>query len=566
MAENRHLARKACSFAQRWILPVAAIFVFGWSVYQALWLPIYPDEVANRIILERYFLGDGMRQSLIPFCVESFLKTPPLLLKPAAVFWSSLSWLGDSWLAYRLPPLAALTVLVVALQSFIGTWRPRSAPFLLLMALGPAFYGLVVLRAEVFLLAAAAVLLVLGQKMLGGQSILKTAALMVASVFVFSLVCYVHPKAIYLIIIPLAASSLAAGSLRSPLSKIGLSAASLIVLGAIAWSAVKLQSNPPCAEAPRMAEFLASQAVNPLDLFSNRPQFWRCLAHAFSASELQKVAAGMQFPGTPEIAYLPAFAIGARVSVLNLLISIMFFAAFVAAWSVLFNVWRRARDLAARNATLLVAAFGIGLLTPYALSLVKHWYEDSLCLATVAVLLTLAVSQHAKVSMPNRVNGNGNAHGDRTCFDIAKTVGASAILVIAIASQWLIAWRYTQPFRNGYQVVGISILTDRAKIEHSIGELMRQFQIERGEPMIVDDLTYDSLRDCRIVLPITYLGFAQDDPRLLQTTLRRYGVRFGIVRVIRASPEMQRALNMRILAVIADDDPAKAICVLGEGL
>jgi hypothetical protein len=232
----------------------------------------------------------------------------------------------------------------------------------------------------------------------------------------------------------------------------------------------------------------------------------------------------------------------------------------------LFNAWCRARDLTARNTMLLIAAFGIGLLTPYAFSLVKHWYEDALCMATVAVLLTLAVAQHAKVALPSRVDDSHAARGNCTRFDLAKTVGACAILVLAIASQWLIAARYTPAFRNGYQTVGISILTDRAKIEHSIGELTRQFQIERGEPLIVDDLTYDPLRASRIVLPITYLGFAQDDPGLLRNTLQRYGVRFGIVRVNRASPEMQRALNMKILAVIADDDPAKAICVLGEGL
>jgi hypothetical protein len=566
MAENRHLAWKACSFGQPWILPVVAVAVLGWSVYQALWLPIYPDEVAHRIVLERYFLSDGMRQSLIPFCAESFLKTPPLLLKPAAIFWSSLSWLGDSWLAYRLPPLVALTALVVAVQCILGTWRSPVAPCMLLMTIGPAFYGLVILRAEVFLLAAGAVLLLLGQRMLAGQSVLRTSALAAAGAVVYSLACYVHPKAIYLIIIPLGAGILAARSLRSRRSKIGLSTASLIVLPAIAWSAVQLHSSPPCAEAPGMTEFLTSQAVNPLDLLSNRPQFWRCLTRALAPAELQNIAAGMQFPGTPEIGYLPAFENGARVSALNLLIMIVFFAAFVAAWSLLFDAWRRARGLKSRDSTLLIAAFGIGLLMPYVLSLVKHWYEDSLCMATVAVLLTLSISQRAAVAVPDRVDNNHNACGGRRPINISSMVGAGVILAVAIASQWLIALRYTPAFRNGYQAVGIPIRTNRAKIEESIGDLMRQFQIQRGEPMIVDDLTYDSLRDCRIVLPITYLGFAGDDPDLLRRTLQRYSVRFGIVRVIRASPEMQRALNMRILAVVVDEDPAQAICVLGEAL
>src|ERR1035437_5353409 len=140
-------------------------------ICQARLLPIYPDEVAYKIFLERFFLNGEVKQSLTPYCMEGFRAHVPFPLLPAAVAWSALQTLGIGGMSFRLVPLVALggTIGLLVLNGLrrgdAGIWRP-----LLLLGLGPALYGLVILRPEILVIFTGVVLFFVNRAQIGRAS------------------------------------------------------------------------------------------------------------------------------------------------------------------------------------------------------------------------------------------------------------------------------------------------------------------------------------------------------------------------------------------------------------
>ena len=134
-------------------ISVFAFLVLVITIYSASHLPIYSDEVAYKIFLERYFLNGGFKQSVTPYCAEGFLVNPAIPLRPAAVLWSLIGYFGEDWISYRILPLLSLMIIISTLiynglKNNVGTaW-----PSILLIGIGPAIYGLVIFRPEIFIL------------------------------------------------------------------------------------------------------------------------------------------------------------------------------------------------------------------------------------------------------------------------------------------------------------------------------------------------------------------------------------------------------------------------------
>ena len=117
-------------------------------------LPIYPDEIAYRIMLERFYLSGGFKTSLLPYCLDGFEITPPAILKLSSVFWSTLSQINPNIL-YRLLPSSLLLFSIISLYAFVNKYaEPKNSWFLVLFISGISVYGLTILRPEVLISSA----------------------------------------------------------------------------------------------------------------------------------------------------------------------------------------------------------------------------------------------------------------------------------------------------------------------------------------------------------------------------------------------------------------------------
>jgi hypothetical protein len=167
------------------------------GLFMALSLPIYPDEVAYRILLERYFQTGGYKQSLLPYCIEGFQVTPPHLLKLSAIFWSFLGQINTAF-EYRIVPIITLALTLGSLFWFASRNYLRAAPwYLLLFMLGVPVYALVIIRPEIFILFSFAILAISGLFIAKHGNSHPNANLLVAVgvSLLFILVSYIHPKA-----------------------------------------------------------------------------------------------------------------------------------------------------------------------------------------------------------------------------------------------------------------------------------------------------------------------------------------------------------------------------------
>ncbi len=101
------------------IAMVIAIGILLWGLSSALQLPIYPDEVAYRIFLERFFINGGFKQSVTPYCTEGFMVAPPCITSPLICIMGGIKLISRGVLVI---PLCSLPLLVCYFDNFICLW------------------------------------------------------------------------------------------------------------------------------------------------------------------------------------------------------------------------------------------------------------------------------------------------------------------------------------------------------------------------------------------------------------------------------------------------------------
>jgi hypothetical protein len=513
--------RKADAYIEKAALAISAIILLS-TLYFVSWLPIYPDEVAFKMLLERYFLNGGFKQSLMPYCGEVFLVPPPYMLRPAAALWSLVTCLGIDWSSYRILSIVLLVSLIVTLMvnSYRSGKRYSWSP-VLLVAVGPAMYGLITFRPEIFLVAGAAFSYFIFRNLMSQRKGWKILGFSVLALLIYNVLVYGHPKSLYLTPFYLLGYVFAARTIDERRFKILYLSFCLLLTAAIAFSAVKFYSIQAlsCPEYPRMMKALNQQALNPLDLFKNPGQFYAHLK-LVTGKELNDHAFNqICFLEKPDIRYLPKVETGEQlIAVANRMNRIVLVVAFASTLIRLISLPFQVGTTHFRE-RLLVALIWVGLVLPFVLSLRRNWYDES------AFVGALAVSMSLFAMIPLRVEG---AIG--TVEAVFQKLLTVLLITTTILSSWVIFQKYTTAFREGYAGPGIPLQIDRSVVNASVKQLLASRNIPEGTPMIVDDMTYEPLKNRRVIVPITYLLKAMDKPEVIRHTLDRLGIRYGIVR------------------------------------
>jgi hypothetical protein len=496
--------------------------------------------VAYKIFLERYFLNGGYKQSLTPYCAEGFLLAPGFPLVFAAAFWSLVTLPGEGWASYRVLPLLALATIILILAAprkdaaFAKAW-----PFLLLLATGPVLYGLVIFRPEIFiLLGGLLALLAFNQAQhctrAGGRLAFALLALLL-----FDILVYLHPKAIYLAPFFFAGFFLlwrSAGSRWERLAALPLLAALAVWITA---SAIELHRTQhlSCRDLPRTALAMRSQSVNLLSAVLDPGQFNDGMARAFDPSELKRAVNQISYQNAADSGYLPPIdpllpghqaanhaiaitaAIGLGLALICLLVAPL-----------------RSNALRKRE-SVLISLLGLGLLIPFPLSLSKHWYDACYFVGALAVVLSLCAPWLTS--------------GSRIMPMALRCVWGLLVLATVLLSAFLNHQHFTREFKSGYAGPGIPISLDRAGIQFDIDVLTIRSNLDPAAAMIVDDMTYEFLKNRRLVIPITYLGLILDQPdhpELVRRSLHRLGVSQGLTRCS-IFLELGAIMGWRLLAV-----------------
>ena len=504
-------------------LPAIVIFLLCVGIGLTFVLPVYTDEVAYKIFLERYFITGGFRQGVAPFCEGAFLVAPSLLLLPGAVFWSVISKFGGSYLSYRMLPCLALAASCFAIAVInIRKENKTFWPLLLLVTFGPPLYSLVLLRPEIFILCSCLALYMLGQSMLACEKTWLLFLKAFGALLIFSICIYLHPKALYVLALLCGVIFLPMRNVRGCWHKIIYGVLFLSLTIALTAQALSFHSKEfiECRTAPSVQKLveanMALQAVNPLDLLFNRGRFINNLQLGLDDEAFNRMSRGLSYANSYDASFLPPGELDDLGAFANFIIKCvaLFFALYIAIKTCACLIFLKNPD--ERRQFYLTGLAVLSLALPFFFNITRHFYEEAYLFGALTVMAGLV--------WPFRVAPFGlyALYGTRTLTTIMILV---SILCLSISGI-----RFTPAFLRGYEGRSISYRTDRKHIDEMIHRALSQLSISEEEPLIVDDLTYDALRNHRFVLPITAWNFITGVPGAVSHYSFEYGAHYGVAR------------------------------------
>ncbi len=550
-----------------------------------LFSPLYQDEFSYKLFLERFFINGGFKQSVTPFCPEGFLVRPGLLLIPAAAFWSVISQFGSDWFSYRIIPYVGLFTIYIVL--IIHNLRKGSLdfwPLLLLMTMGPVLYGFVMLRPEILIITVCVCLFVIARCMLLTR---KSSVIYIYSfvmLLLFSLITYVHPKALYLFLVLAVSFVMAAAKLKKRIHRIFYVLIFMIATLLIIRASLDMHNKQflSCGSVSGIAQNMGKQAVNPMDLFRAPEQFKEELSLSYREHITRDTFDRMWFQKSYQSNFLPEKeSTNIFDSLADALIetTVIFFIFYVL-WKLIACFCFLKGD-EERKQFYLIVSIMISLFVPFAFNITESFYEISFFVCSLMVVGLLLWPFEAAFRWPSKIN---EAEKKRLYFlsalflsffipfilNITKHYykislllfvvmvlaaflwplklmfpGTSKIaaydkfkpllsagfycymLITAVLCLALVYCNFTKEFLAGYEGPSQSFWTDRNALDVKIQRALQDEHIAPTEPMIMDDLTYDAVKKHPIVMPVQYLLIVSPDE--IKTSLDHYHVRYGVM-------------------------------------
>ena len=508
--------------------------VFGSTLFFSTNLPIYPDEIAYRILAGRFFDAGGMKESLLPYCASVYKTEVPLSLYPAAVFWSVVFDMGRA-IDYRLIPFSTLGLAIIVLALRAIKMGDRLRPWLLLLYVpGVMSYALSMIRPEVFIAANLAILAFLGITVQAGgwnSSARKISAALIA-VTAYLLTVYLHPKALYLSLPLIVLLFLFLGLAKQSVGAIAAIVAMLLLTGLITKNALDIHTNSPtyssCPEFPEIEQRVQQDAANPIDLAKDPKKFFQALMAANSGDKTKRAVSQPLFGPHYDIDYLPGVKHqGGVVTFTNTLI---LFAVLVGLLSVIFFTVTAIRNLVFNKwlksgGDLIYLSLVVPFSCQYFLNDTKHFYDLALTIFSIGLL---AFSGKYLVRLTSAL---------ATKFDWATTLAIACTIIVAVMpSAYLNFSEFYQTFSRGYVGPGVSMKIPVDRVHTFIQK--NSTDIRHDQPVIVDDFTFHGFNDHSTIYPITYLlawgtvpgtvkSVIAANPDLIAFTVCGWDTRFG---------------------------------------
>lgn len=512
----------AVAIFKKYVIPIAVTTLLLAACYLTSYAALFPDETAYKIFLERYFLNGGFKQTVTPYCEDTFLLAPGFSLVPAAATWSWVTRLGIDYFSYRVLSYAGL-FLVFFILAWINLRRGKHDfwPLLLLVTFGPVLYGITLFRPEIFILTASLMLCALGHSMLKDNKPWVLAGKLIAALFVFSLCLFIHPRAVYMTLIMIGVMGVGVTRLPGRGGKIIYGALGLVCMAVMLAQSIDLNSKQfmqcrssiPAVQA-YFSDLMQTHAANPVDIIKNPERFFKKMSETVSAPSLQKGLNGLLYRTSYQDNFLPTKD---ALSVWDVLANSLFMGVIIIMLGyVVYKLFRCGRDIKDPSEKMrfaLVCLVILSLWLPICFSIVKQFYEMAFVIFALMVSASLLWS-----FLPTRRN-------------VYITLFHTVIMAGALLCCYLSYTNFTLGFKAGFVGPGVAYCMDWAALEKAVPAALRKAGIPESEPLFVDDYSYGAARQNHPVISVTHFSLAAG---VVSDSIRHYsvdrGIRFGVIR------------------------------------
>jgi len=507
---------------------IVSLVLFLWGLIFAFHFPIYPDEIIYRFNLERFFIDGGLKQSTFAYCTESFLTRPPVLFIPAAATWSLfLSLFKGSFWVYRIVPLISWIVILFVLY-FNGKRYSNQTfwPMLLILLVGPTVQNLFMFRAEAPLLALATLIFFWGSTNVSKQSFKKIFLGLLLLIFGYSLALYLHPKAIYFTPVAILAIISQTRKIQRLSVQLGLRVFGIsLIVGEMLSEYSFFSRFYNCKEYPLFVNFMKNQAINPLQFLLNPILFFKSFDQHYFDHLWTATVVHLSYSNN----YYPTNGLKIENNI-NFLLIVRYIVLTVLALMLIFTSINLIKTIITNNNKnqswngFLLLLTGLVIICQYLLNTSLKFYDVSFLFGSIVILGCLAVPIYNKpLILPYYF------------YKTQKIVVNCIFLVLGFFGT-IMNFKYYSRFLSGFEGPSIAISKFQYIKDNSliVGKTLNNLKVKKEEPLLFDDMTYDMVRDNRILLPITYLGvfnfYIRNSPKDLPNTLSMYHVRFGVTR------------------------------------
>lgn len=479
-------------------MKVALIVLSFFSLLVWFTMPIYPDEIAVRLTSGRYFQDGGIAQKLFHICSANSHETPILFVFPALVL-SGLD-LFFSPASTRIFPLI-ITLAAISLTIFLS--MRKGFPYAAIVAttglLGVAGSGLILARYEYMqVLNVAFCLGAIYFVESDSQRPSVRYGLLIALMLSILLSLYVHIQG--LIFLPLTLFLI--HQLLYPVAGITRSAVLLTALLLVATYTSIDFHKISCSDHPQIEQYLA-------DMVFNWGKFNSLGTGEWFGLELKKYYLSFLYKENYQIGYLPGIVAANQLQkslldLLNLgivaivLINFLLFV-YVAIRGSIYLVKKLWQKLFAPAAfsdgkLTLEAAFVLLLFVMPTLFLFiydsdRNFYRSFFINFLIALVMAVVLSRKLEEHVPMYM---------KVYFGLCG--------VMVFISLVINVWWFKSNIDAGFEGPSISTMQDWKSINQDVTLLAKDCKIDLDNgKIVIDDMTYDSLKSSPNLYPITYL-------------------------------------------------------------
>jgi putative flippase GtrA len=464
-------------------------------------MPIFPDEIAVRWIAGRYIQDNGISQKLFHYCSGNTRETPVLFVLPALIF----SWLDlfFSPVDFRIFPFL-ITISAIGLAIFLAV--RKGAPYAAVIAttafLGVAGSGLIMARSEYIQVLNIACCLGAFYFIESGSKLasLRYGLIIILMISVL-MSLYSHIQG--LLFLPLTLFMIFQ-LLGSTLGKNITAMMLIVLLFFVAYITITF-SKFSCAEHPEIVQYT-------MDKVFNLEQFKILGVGNWLGFEIHKYYLSFLYKDYYQINYLPGIVTNnffqqILLNTLNfgIVIILLFnfglflYVAVIGSVFLVKRIWQRAGSLLASSEsnpsvetvlTLMMVVMPVLFLFFYDSD--RNFYRSFFINLLIAIVLAIVISRKLETRVPVFVKFYFGLCG--------LTVLASVIVNF---------WWFTDKLDAGFEGPSIAIKQDWKGIGQEVEKLAEAcgMNLAKGR-IVVDDMTFDSLKIYPYLYPISYLNLS----------------------------------------------------------
>lgn len=501
--------------SDRWLFNLSwlVLLLFASALLFSIFVPVYSDEVATKLILARAFDEGWTLVSLFPQCKSSFISSLPLTWYPAATFYgviySKLELLGLRIVGIG-GAIVWIAVMVYWSLNVVRSWTLRLYTIAALIALnsfGVLPFILVLARPEQILVLCIAYYCIVPLFLRFDKThsfwlhvLIVTSFVLITSVFYYS-----HPKALFFTPLVLA-SVICSVQLRRWQYLIPLM---FFIFATVYQSYDHAKLVYQCDEAPILRAELALNTINPSLLASNPKVFFvDAIKNLISAP--RKIVKHVPLQKNYQSGWLPPSpgAGGLLAKILGVVTKVFFVLSFLTVF--FFSIRKVLTEFKERKITtqsIIATMLALSLLVHIALYNAWHFYTPGLIFPALIILALLMWGEYlekvpvvplARITLASLLVFAALNLGVLLVKVVPQMVRQSKSHGASLKDQWL----SVSPFQFDIQRTTIRSLALQCNIEG-----------DGVDRLIVDHATYyafDRLREPIHVLYISEVAFGKD--------------------------------------------------------